>query len=448
MTDAALFVREGSAIAPFAGAIAWLWRLPVSTQAANAHVGLGTIEDAGELAGLLSAGELAGVAVLGVRPGPDQGSLPGRQRVDGVACFELGAATRGQFTILHGQGEAVVRSSLGVHALRDQRWLTLGTDPLSSWGTVQDFWMLPALAEFLADILGRPMAMLPPLGLLRYDDVPGTAAQQLNGTDKPDRRVERRVRRFFGRVRAAGAKVNLAVASRALVDGEEAPLDQVWPRSVAALAAGVAGGIAEPIAHGYLHLDREASGEGAAEPREFARLGREEAGRRIGATLEWAEASLGSRPASFVAPNWTYSAGTLEALAEIGLPAWLPIRIGPLVDGPNVRESLVSTIDGLSRLDYRPLELLAGSGLPPTLAIHGGLIDARLEPLRSLREAPTLARLALRRDLARLPGISVRWVGAGDLIERLRAHDEVEVAGTEIRAPDGVEVLARGARAR
>ena len=42
-------------------------------------VGLGTIDEGIELSSLLNAGELAGVALFGARPGPDQGPVPGRQ---------------------------------------------------------------------------------------------------------------------------------------------------------------------------------------------------------------------------------------------------------------------------------------------------------------------------------------------------------------------------------
>jgi hypothetical protein len=448
MSDAGLFLREGSALLPFARTIAWLWRLPIHSEPGPSRVGIGGLDEADELAGLLAARELAGAAAIGSRPGPDRGRLPGRLRVTGIARFELGAATRGRFSVLQGHGVPVVSSSLGVHALRDGHWLTLAFDPDSGWGTLQDFWCLPALADFLSDLLARPMAMLPPMGLLRYDDVPGTAAQQLNGADKPDRRVERRIRRLLAGFRDAGATVNLAIASRALAGGEEVPLERIWPRSIEALAAGIAEGAAEPIAHGYLHLDRRASTEGRVEPREFAALDRSEASRRIASSLEWAESRLGARPHSFVAPNWAYSEGAIEALAEIGVPAWLPARPGPLVEGPNVRESLVSTLDGLCRVDYRPLRLLAASGLPPTVVTHGGLLDARFVALRTPGDLAALARLAIRRDLARLPGIGLRWVGASELIERLRAHDQVEVAGAEIRAPDGVEVVPGGAGRR
>ena len=47
----------------------------------------------------------------------------------------------------------------------------------------------------------------------------------------------------------------MAVCSRALVGAEEAPLDEVWPGSVPALAKGVDDGAFEPVCHGYLHLD-------------------------------------------------------------------------------------------------------------------------------------------------------------------------------------------------
>src|SRR5262249_32173586 len=163
-----------------------------------------------------------------------------------------------------------------------------------------------ALADFFADVLGRPMAMLPPLGVLRYDDLPGTAEQQLEGRDRSDARVERRIRRVVDHYRSSGGKLNFAITARALVDGEEAPPEAIWPRSLELIAEAVAEGTVEPVCHGYLHLGEGRREDGHVESREFATLDRPEALRRIGAALDWAEGALGSRPPTFVAPNWTY----------------------------------------------------------------------------------------------------------------------------------------------
>jgi hypothetical protein len=443
VSDGTIFVPEGSAIRPFAETISWLWRLPVSDRPSPSAAGLGTLEDAPELEALLRERRLAGAVVTGGRPGPDRGRVPGRQRIAGVAKFTSGISTQGDFIVLHGPGAEVARSSLGPHALRDSDWLTLGYDPVSAWGTVQHFWALPALGEFLADVLDRPMATLPPLGVIRYDDVPGSAPQQLQGQAKSDGRVVRRLRRLLSAFRDAGGTLNAAVTCRALDGEREVPLEQVWPRGVETLAEGIEEGTVEQVCHGYLHLDTERTRPGAVEPREFATLDRDEAHRRIAAALEWAEANFGRRPPTFVAPNWVYGEGALAALEELELPAWLPVELGPLVAGRNARETLVSTLDGLHGTDYGPLGALAGAGLPPMVVIHGGLIDGRFQSLRPPRDLPAMARLALRRDLPRLPRVQgVRWVGASELMERLRAHDETEVVGGEIRAPDGVEVTA------
>jgi hypothetical protein len=444
MSDASIFVAEGSAIRPFAETIGWLWRVPVTDRPGPDSAGLGTIDEMASLHSLLRARRLAGVAVFGTRPGPDLGPLPGRARIAGVAKFSPGYATRGDFTLLRGPGRAVASSSLGPHALREGKILTLGFDPLAGWGTLQHFWVYPALADFLADVLERPMAMLSPVGVVRYDDAPGTAAKQLAGTAKPDGKVERRLRRLLRTYRGTGSTLNVAMASRALEGDEPVPLERAWPRSVELLAGAVAEGTVEQVCHGYLHVDTSRSRPGAVEPREFGNLDRDEAKRRIIASLEWAEATLGARPRTFVAPNWSYSDGALAALAELDLPAWLPLGFGPLIEGPNMRETLVSTLNGLHGLDYGPLAGLAHCGVPPMVVIHGGLIDARFRDLSFPRDAGVLARLALRRDLFRLPAVAgIRWIRASELLERIRAHDQVEVSGSEIRGPDGIEVTAR-----
>ncbi len=443
MSDATIFVPPGSGIRPFAETIGWLWRVPLGEAPGPGAVGLGTIDDGRELESLIASRRLAGAAVFGSRPGPDQGRVPGRQRLAGAARFGPGLVTQGDFTVLHGPGAAVARSSLGAHALRQGDWLTLGFDPVASWGTLQHFWALRPLADFLAELLGRPLAMLPPIGMVRYDDVPGTAEQQLKGETKSDAHVRRRLRRILGAYRRSGAVLNAAIASHALDGDREVPLEQVWPGAIEMLRAAIAEGVVEQVCHGYLHLDRGNPGAEGIDPREFARLDPRQARERIEAALGWASRVLGERPRTFIAPNWGYSTGTLEALAGIGLPAWLPFGFGPLVEGPNARETLVSTVNGIHELDYGPLAALAAAGLPPYVTIHGGLMDARFDGLRGPRHLPALARLALRRDLVRLPGVDgVRWVGAGELMERLRAHDRIEVAGAEIIAPDGVEVSA------
>jgi hypothetical protein len=425
-----LFATSSSAIGPFAEALGWLWRLPVRHEPAGGLVGLGTIDEGADLHALVRSGDLRGAAVFGDRPGPDIGPVPGRQRFAGVAEFDPGShprgtSTRGSFTVLHGPGRPAALSNFGAHALRDGNWLSLGCDPVASWGTVRDFWLYRPLAQFLTEMLDRPLTRLPAIGLLRYDDVPGTAAQQLKGEDKPDREVVRRVRKLASVCRDAGATLNVAVAARAFEGGEGVPLDRVWPASVEALAEGIGDGTFEQIAHGYLHLAPGSTAE-QVEPREFRELDREEAARRITAALDWASTALRARPASFVAPNWSYSGGTLAALAELGVPAILPCVPGPLVDGPNVRESLVSTVDGLHGLDYGPLAAMAAEGIPPHIAIHGGLIDSRFNALSFPRDAVSLARLALRRDLLRLPRVEgLRWVGASELIETLVRHDGI-----------------------
>jgi len=81
---------------------------------------------------------------------------------------------------------------------------------------------------------------------------------------------------------------------------------------------------------------------------------------------------------------------------------------------------------GINRLDYSPLRSLAAAGLPPIVVLHGGLLDLRLTQLdrRSPGDLLALARLALRRDLVRLPALKgLRWLGAGDYVAALREHE-------------------------
>ena len=155
----------------------------------------------------------------------------------------------------------------------------------------------------------------------------------------------------------------------------------------------------------------------------------------------WMTPRLG-RPHSFIAPAWGYSDGALEAAAERGLPTWTPPEPAPLLDGVLVRETLHDGLPGLHGLDYSPLAELAASGVPPTVVFHGRLLDGRVERLRAAGEFRTLARLGARRDLERIAALrGVRWVGAAELVERLRAHDSIEPGEDGPLIPDGVEAV-------
>lgn len=444
MSAGVLFVPPGSRIAGFAAALAWLWRLgPPTGSPRREAVGLGWHEDAPQLRALLDEGRIAAAAVFATRPGPGDAVMPSRAWVSGIASFGSGLRVGGRFCALHG-GTPAVRSSLGAHAVREGRWMVLGADPESDWGTLAGFWVLPALADFLVDVLDRPLAMLPALGWVRYDDLPGSAFHQLSGRGKPDRKVRRRVERASELFARHGSRLNLAIPSRTVVDGGEAGVEEVWPEAVAAIGRGIEAGTLEPLCHGSLHLNTEARARGELDPREFRGVGSEEAGRRIDRSMSWFERVLGARPASFVAPTWAYSSGLIEALAERDLPAWLPPRPGPLVDDRNGYEALSSGMEGLFRLDYGPLGALAAAGLPPSVVVHGGLFDMRSPLLRRPREAPLTARLALRRDLFRFPWVpGVRWIGAAELLARLRGHDRLEVRGDRLVNPAGFDVLVR-----
>ncbi len=435
--DGRLFALDRSPVRSAAEALAWLWRLGPVLEAPDARaVGFGELSEAAELDGLLGAGRLAGVVLFAPDEGPESQGLPERRRLHGLASFGKGSRLAGDFTVFGG-GTPALRSSLGAHAVRDGRTLALAAPPETAWTLLRGFWCAPVLAEFLAEVLERPLVLLPPVGCVRLDDIPGTAQHQVEGRDKSDARQLRRVRSLRRAYRAKGATLNVAVPARALADGEEVPLDRVWPRAVASIAEGVAEGSLEPVCHGYLHLDREELDRGKVEFREFGSLDEQEAGRRLDVALDWQEAELGRRPDTFVAPAWAYSDGALAAAAARDLPAWLRPRLGPPLEAGNMHESFDSALRGLHGLDYGPFATLAGAGIPPTPVLHGGLFDLRASQLREDRDVLNLIRLAARRDAVRLPGVAgVRWVRAGELVSLLRAHDRIEVRGAEVDLGD------------
>jgi len=414
-----VYCPPGSSVAALADGLAWLWRVgPREDAPAPGAVGFGDAGDAPELASLVRARRLAGAVVLAPGTGAAAPPLPARRAVTGTARFRA-VRTAGTYT-LFASGPAAVGSSLGVHAVRDGDVLVLGAGP-ELWGRLDAFWALEAIAAFLAERLERPLVRLPPVGCLRLDDFPGTAELQLRGAARGDAQQRARAAVMVRRLEHTRARLIIAVAARALREDAAVPLNEVWPSAVAALAGGVRRGVLEPACHGLLHLDRSAAG---IEPKEFARLDADAAGRVIDLAVDWLAQHVGT-PRSFVAPAWGYGAGALPAAGERGLHCWLPPEPGPLLRGMRLYETLATGLRGLHRLDYAPLRRLAAIGLPPTVVLHGRLLDDRLPRLRATRDVVGAVRLARRQDLWRLMGLrGVRWVGAAELLDLLQRHDE------------------------
>jgi hypothetical protein len=430
-----LYCPRDSEPAALCEGLAWLWRLgPRLDDPAPTAVGLGTARDAPALAGLAAGGRLAGAVILAGGPGAEAGVLPARQLRSGAASFG-GASAAGTFT-LFARAHAVVRSRLGVHAVREGNVLILGAGT-ELWGRLDAFWALEAIAAFLVERLARPLVLLPAAGCLRLDDFPGTAELQLRGAAPPDARQRTRAARMQRWVTRAGARLVVAAPARALREGQEVPLHEVWPSATEALAEAVRQGVFEAACHGLLHLDPQARAERQVDPREFAKLDVVEAGRRLDLAIAWLQEHVGT-PRSFIAPAWSYGPGALSAASARGLSAWLPPTPGPLLRGTHLHETLATGLPGLHRLDYAPLRRLAAIGLPPTVVFHGRLLDDRLPRLRATRDLVGAARLAQAPDLPRIIGLDgVRWTGAAELVETLQRHERIAVAGDEISAADG-----------
>ena len=416
-----LFVPPQSRAAPLAQAVAWLWRLggPASDPAAAA-VGIGAIDEADELHRLVASGRLSAAAILCPEPGEQVGWIPARRAIEGVVQLPGIGAIEESFTVFE-TGTPALRSDRGIHAVRNGSLLAIGTGP-DSWGRLSIAVLLEALSTFLVEMSAGPLVRLPAVGVVRLDDFPGTAQHQMQKRVKGDRRQARRMRRFRSIYHRRGGVLNVAACARALDDGTVVPLDQVWPEAVGELRHGAQQGTVEPVCHGFLHLDPDAHARGEVEFREFAHLDRDETERRVAATLAWQEERIG-RPATFVAPAWAYGAFALEVSETLGLAPWLKPEPGPLLDGSALRETLIDGPPGLHHLDYGPLAALARLGLPPTIVMHGALLDSRVSTLRRPRDLLTLARLAVRRDIVRLPAVrGLRWIGAAEYARVVRLH--------------------------
>lgn len=420
-----LYAARGSGAREWARGFAWLWRLgEVSRQPDPAAVGFGLAAEAAELAELVSTGRLAGAIVAVEEAGPARGIIPASRRGAGIARFEGGTSVRGEFTIFEdGAGRAAVRSSIGVHAVEVEGVLMLSHDPATDWGSLAAFWAPEAVSTYLERHLDAPLRRLPPIGALRLDDIPATAQLQLEGRARSDERQARRIARSARAFSSADAVLNVAVVAAALDDERRVvPLHEVYPRSVLELRAAVDSGAYETVCHGYLHLDPEAFEAGEIEFREFGRIGAAEAGSRLDAALAWQRQHL-AEPTTFVAPAWSYGPAADAEGASRGLIRWFRARPGPVLEEGRLYETLIGELPGIHALDYSPLVRLATIGIPPMVAMHGALLDARLGPLRNLRGLPSLARLFVRRDVNRLIGLDgIRWLGVAEFVAELEAH--------------------------
>jgi hypothetical protein len=391
----------------------------VSDPSAEA-VGIGAIDETHELDQLVGSGRLSAAAILCPEPGEQVGWIPARRRITGVARFSGIGAIGEPFTVFE-NGTPALRSDRGIHAVRNGPLLAIGGGP-DSWGRISIAVLLEGLSAFLTEMSADPLVTLPAVGVVRLDDYPGTAQHQLEDRAKGDRRQARRIRRFRRAFHRKGEVLNVAACARAFDDGSIVPLDQVWPDSIGELHRGAEQKSVEPVCHGFLHLDPGAQAKGEIEFREFARLDRAETERRVAGALAWQEERIG-RPATFVAPAWAYGPFALEVSEALGLAPWLKPEPGPLLEGSALRETLIDGPPGLHHLDYRPLAALARLGLPPTIVMHGALLDSRLATLRRARDLLALARLAARRDIVRLPAVpGLRWIGTTEYLHLVRLH--------------------------
>ncbi len=417
-----LYAAADSQVRSWAAGFAWLWGIGAVREDPGADaVGFGSTAEAAELQRLIAEGRLRGAVVAAAEPGPAAGPVPARRAVAGRARFEGGTTVRAELIALEGDEGIRCRSSLGVHAVRRGEMLILGIDPEAAWGRVDAFWAYELIGRHLEDQLGSLPRRLPPIGALRLDDTPGTAQHQLEGRAKGDRRQRRRIRRSARRFAAAGAVLNVAVVAEALDGDRRVPIERVWPGSIAAIRDGIELGGFAPVCHGLLHLDTDVLASGGIEFREFASLDEAEAGRRLDVALAWQQQQLGRRPSSFVAPAWAYGDHGVRAAEDRGLITWHRSRHGPLLDGDRLFESLYGALHGLDGLDYSPLQRLAAVGIPPIVAMHGALLDSRLVELKHPRQAPTLIRLFVKRDVRRLIELDgIRWLATDEFVAALR----------------------------
>ncbi len=182
--------RPGSRMRRFAEAVSWLWRLgPVSEgprRGRSRSAGTTRLESARPDA--VNAARWRRRRSSPTGPGRIGGRVPSRARRDRRRRVRTGWRSRGSSSA--SRREAAVSSSLGVHATREEQDDGLRRRPGGQLGCSRRLLGVAGAGRPSSRDLGRRLAALPPIGLVRYDDIPGTAYHQKIG--RPRRPTARR----------------------------------------------------------------------------------------------------------------------------------------------------------------------------------------------------------------------------------------------------------------
>jgi hypothetical protein len=204
-----------------------------------------------------------------------------------------------------------------------QHCLFVGADPWQL-GVPSVPMIYKILSNWLLHKVRYKHRILDPYAAIRLDDLP-TTAEKLRlkpPTRKLDRdraRTMRRLRRFG---HSTGTKFTFMYSSHFPgADGSFISVSSIMPRSIREMQLGVQEGVFEVGSHGMVHLRNGKSDQSSVDSREFLDLDEHETITHLEKSDDEILRLFGTKPQSFVAPDWVYRPGVTKTIAAQRYPA-------------------------------------------------------------------------------------------------------------------------------
>jgi predicted deacetylase len=174
------------------------------------------------------------------------------------------------------------------------------------------------LSNWLSFAVGCSPAKRPPRALIRLDDLPTTAENQMKhpATSRFDRKRARTIRRLACFAEKAGVTFTLMYSSHCYgPDYKLQRIADIMPRSIREFASSVKRGVFEVGSHGMVHLRHPPSEAKDRDPREFLGLDEAETETHLQACESEIRRCFNTQASGFVAPAWGYRPSITKRIA-------------------------------------------------------------------------------------------------------------------------------------
>ncbi len=196
--------------------------------------------------------------------------------------------------------------------------LLVGADPWQ-FGNPSVPVLYKVLSNWLRQRVGHEHAILQPLAVIRFDDMPTTAEELALGVSirKLDRKRSRTIRRLVKFARRTGTKFTVMYSSHFRTEnGSLQTIRSAMPRSLRLMRSAVKHGAFEMGSHGMVHLREGARASASAlDPKEFFDLDELETAAHLQKAEQEIIEAFETRPQSFVAPAWGYRPDVTKRIA-------------------------------------------------------------------------------------------------------------------------------------